>query len=248
MMTTNINGLPPTPEMASGEKIFDRFVGFCDILGFSSKILSHFEETLKVYREFAETFSSVPLKGAEVTIYSDAILVTCDSLGDVACAIQNMWFVALANDLMIRGAISKGRYWEQRRGNHMLVASDALVRAVKLERSVGNPAVVIADDVEIPDYVWLHRFANGLLQTPILHFRDRNIVNPFNFFWYKSAAVRAAQLMSTSLAHKDKYLWFLALHEAVGDDQELVPPAVMTRFVRDGVLKRRVPDGATTQG
>jgi len=171
-------------------------------------------------------------------MYSDAILIIGNSLGRVLSAIQNLWFIALANDLMIRGAITMGRYWEQRHGNHMLVASDALVRAVKLEKSVGVPAVVVADDVEIPDAFWLHRFKAGLFQTPILHFRDRTIVNPFNTWWFQSAAARAVQLMSASPSHRDKYLWFLALHTAVGDGLELVPPVAMARFVRDGILVR----------
>ena len=91
-------------------------------------------------------------------MYSDAILITAMSLARVLQAAQGLWFFALANNFMIRGAITKGRYWEQRRGNDLLVASDALVRAVKLEKSVGIPAVVIADDVEIPDAYWLARF------------------------------------------------------------------------------------------
>jgi len=170
---------------------------------------------------------------------SDAVLITGKSLGPVSSAIQSLWFFALASDLMIRGAITKGRYWEQRQSNHVLVASDALVRAVKLERSVGIPAVVIADDVDIPDGFWVHRFKAGLLQTPILHFRDRNIVNPFNTFWFQSASVRAFQLMAASPSHRDKYLWFLALHEAVGNGQDLVPPVVLARFIRDGALQMR---------
>ena len=101
----------------------NRYVGFCDILGFSNRILADFDGTLKIYKDFAETFSKVPAKEAEVTMYSDAILITGNSVGRVACAIQNLWFIALANDLMIHGAICKGRYWERREGNHMLVAS-----------------------------------------------------------------------------------------------------------------------------
>jgi hypothetical protein len=185
----------PSSLVASEGSIDSRYVGFCDILGFSNRILTDFDETLNVYKQFANTLLSLPVNKVEVTMYSDAILVVGDSLGPVSSAIQSLWFIALANDLMVRGAITKGRYWERRQGNHMLVASDALVRAVKLERSVGVPAVVIADDIEIPDDFWLHRFAAGLFQTPILHFRDRNIVNPFNTFWFRSAAVRASQLM-----------------------------------------------------
>jgi hypothetical protein len=226
------------PSEASAQVLGDeRYIGFCDILGFSNRILSDFDGTLKVYQQFAQSFASLPAPETEATMYSDAILITGTSLGRIACAIQNLWFVALINDLMIRGAIAKGRYWEQREGNHMLVASDALARAVKLERSIGIPAVVIADDIEIPDQVWLNRFVNGIFQTPILHFRDRNIVNPFNIFWYRSAASRATNLMTASPAHKDKYLWFLALHEAVGKGLELVPHDALARFVRDGILR-----------
>jgi hypothetical protein len=215
-----------------------RYVGFCDILGFSNRILSDFDRTLEIYKQFGDTISGFSFKEVEITMYSDAVLIIGNSLGPVSSAIQSLWFFALASDLMLRGAITKGRYWEQRQSNHMLVASDALVRAVKLERSVGVPAVVIADDVEIPDGFWVHRFQAGLLQAPILHFRDRNIVNPFNTFWFQSASARAFQLMAASPSHRDKYLWFLALHRAVSDGLELVPPDVLARFVRDGILKR----------
>lgn len=121
----------------------------------------------------------------------------------------------------------------------MMVASDALVRAVKLEKSIGVPAVFVADDVEIPDELWLYRFHQGLFAAPLLHFRDRNIVNPFNTFWFASAAARTAQLMIESPAHKDKYLWFLALHIAVGNNQELIPPDALARFLREGKLTKR---------
>jgi hypothetical protein len=226
----------------------NRYVGFCDILGFSNRIVTDFDGTLQIYKTFGDEMSTMPYKNVEVTVYSDAILVTGNSLARVLSAIQGLWFISLANDLMIRGAITKGRYWEQRLGNNMLVASDALVRAVKLEKSVGVPAVVVADDVEVPDEFWLNRFISGLFQTPILHFRDRNIVNPFNIMWFRSAGDRASRLMSASPSHRDKYLWFLALHEAVGNGLELVPPGVMARFVRDGILvPKKVPEDPPPQ-
>ncbi len=220
-----------------------RYVAFCDILGFSNKILDDFEGTLAVYKEFGNSLADFPIQEVQATMYSDAILITAESLGRVLSAVQALWFVALSHDLMIRGAITKGRYWELRKGNHLLVASDALVRAVKLESMVGVPAVIVADDIEIPDSFWTHRFVTNVLATPILHFRDRNIVNPFCEFWFQSASVRTVQLMEQSPAYRDKYLWFLALHEAVQNNQELIPPAVMTRFLRDGILTRNpVPD------
>lgn len=219
------------------QQIDTRYVGFCDILGFSNKILTDFDGTLEVYREFANLLLGIPVKDAEITIYSDAVLITSQSLARVAQAIQNLWFVALVRNLMLRGAITKGRYWEQRQGNNMLVASDALARTVKIERTVGVPAVVIADDVEIPDEFWLSRIANGPYLTPILHFRERNIVNPFNLMWGTSAGDRATQLMAESPQHKDKYLWFLSLYEAVKNNRELIPADVLARFLREGKIK-----------
>jgi hypothetical protein len=223
-------------EKPAQEKVETRYVGFCDILGFSNRILTDFDRTLEVYTRFGDSLSNAPIKGAEVTMYSDAVLVTSQSFTQVLCAIQTLWFVALMHDLMLRGAIAKGRHWERHQGNHMLVASDALVRAVKLERSVGVPAVEVADDVEIPDELWLYRFQNGVLATPILHFRDRNIVNPFNRWWFMSASTRASQLMTESPQHRDKYLWFLSLHQSVNDGKELIPPDVLARFLREGIL------------
>jgi len=223
------------------DRIDTRYVGFCDILGFSNRILSDFDRTREVYEQFGDLLSSVPAaEGVEITIYSDAVLVTGQSLIRVAQAVQNLSFIALVHNLMLRGAITKGRYWERRQGNHMLVASDALARAVKLERIVSIPAVVIADDVEIPIEVWLSRFVNGPYLTPILHFRDRNIVNPFSITWGTSAGDRASQLMAESPAHKDKYLWFLSLYQAVKNGQELVPPDVLARFIREGILKAKI--------
>jgi len=230
----------------SEQQIDIRYVGFCDILGFSNKILANFDGTLEVYKEFANLLLGVlPIKGVEITMYSDAVLITGQSLARVAQAIQSLWFTALVNNLMVRGAITKGRYWEQRQGNNMLVASDALARAVKIERNLGVPAVVIADDVEIPDEFWLARFVHGPYLAPILHFRERNIVNPFNVMWGTSANDRATQLMAESPEHRDKYLWFLSLYDAVKSNHELIPANVLARLLREEKLKLIPPQASS---
>lgn len=241
-MDKEIDNGPASAERTDKDGVEVRFVAFCDILGFSNRVLSDFDSTLEIYKHFGSAMAEFPVTDVQTTMYSDSILITAASLDKVLAAVQILWFSSLTLDLMIRGAITKGRYWEQRQGNHFLVASDALVQAVKLEISVGVPAVVIADDVEIPDAYWLKIFVNGPLGTPLFHFRGRNIVNPFNPFWFRSAATRASQLMVKSPEYKDKYLWFLALHKAVVDSEELIPSGVLKRFVRQGVLKRRSAD------
>jgi hypothetical protein len=238
-MNEDSNSANSVSGSTGGDGDESRYVAFCDILGFSNRVLADFHGTLEVYKAFGNEMSTFASKGVQATMYSDAILLTAMSLDRVLVAVQQLWFLALFNDLMIRGGITKGRYWEQRQGNHLLVASDALVHAVKLEKSVGVPAVMIADDVDIPDNYWLSRFSSGPFATPLLHFRDRNIVNPFNTMWGASAGDRASQLMArSSPEHKDKYLWFLALHRAVASGQELIPPDVLARFLQEGILKR----------
>jgi hypothetical protein len=230
---------------ASERKIENRYVGFCDILGFSDRILNDFDKTLELYESFADRLTELPQIGIETTLYSDAILITSHDLAQVLKGIQVVWHLALFNDLMFRGAVTWGRYWEQRRANQLLIASDALTRAVKLEKSISVPAVVIADDVEIPDDLWLCRFARDVLSTHVLHFRHRNIVNPFMPNWFQSARMRALQLMEASPSHKDKYLWFLSLHDSVNRDEPLIPPRTMERFLLDGSLVVESGDGNT---
>jgi len=241
-MTEERNNPSPVQEDGDGE-VSTLYVAYCDILGFSDRILTDFDNTLKTYKEFGKLVcGDAAFKEVKTTMYSDAIVMTSTSLVRILQAAQGLLFFALANNFMIRGAITKGRYWEERLGNNLMVASDALVRAVKLEKSVGIPAVVIADDVEIPDAYWLARFQHGPFVTALLHFRDRNIVNPFNLMWGRSAATRASILMGENPQHKDKYLWFIALHDAVASGRELIPPDVLNRFVQQGILKFKRSD------
>jgi len=231
----------PSPTQAVDKRLY---LAYCDILGFSNLIQNQFDSALEAYRAFAHLFSD-PAHGqifpdVRATMYSDAILVTAETLPPVLKAVQNLWFQALVHDLMIRGAITHGRYWEERKDGHLFVVSDALVRAVKLERTISVPAVVIADDVEIPEDYWRARFcddARGQFITPLLHFRDRNIVNPFNIMWGYSAGTRARQLTEKYPEHKDKYLWFLALYEAVWNRELLIPQSVFARFIEEANQK-----------
>lgn len=209
-----------------------KYVAFCDILGFSQKIMKDFDVALKMYENFCNYIAENGVtKDVDITIYSDAILVTSDTLESVATAVQILWFLALRNNFMLRGGISHGRYWEKRSGNHFFVVSDALIRAVNLEKSVGVPAIVIADDIKISDEKWLYRFQHKIpTHMPILHFRDRNIINPFSPYWCRSAGNRARMLLEQNQTHKDKYLWFISLHEAVWSAHPLVPPDVLQRL------------------
>jgi hypothetical protein len=224
------------------ENISMKYVAFCDILGFSNKISADFEETLKIYRQFGERLEPTLFGNVRMTMYSDAILLTADDLWPLLSAVQVLWFIALTENLMLRGGIAYGKYWERRQGDHMMVVSDALVKAVKIEGMVGVPAVVLADDIYLDLEYWIPRFRDDQYRTPVLHFRDRNIVNPFSPFWGESAQNRARMLMKDSPAHKEKYLWFLALYSAVAGGERLVPDTVFAEMIEKGIIGPVPPD------
>jgi hypothetical protein len=54
-----------------------RYVAFCNILGFSNRILADFETALSAYRQFGELISDpkFALENVQATLYSDAVLI-----------------------------------------------------------------------------------------------------------------------------------------------------------------------------
>jgi len=69
-------------------------------------------------------------------------------------------------------------------------------------------------DIEVPDIILDRSVRSRVMATPVLHFSRSKHCQSINVAWYRSAGTRAAQLMAASPRHKDKYLWFLALHQA----------------------------------
>jgi hypothetical protein len=239
-MTLEISGSP------IAEAIGEKYVAFCDLLGFSSKVANDFQATLDLYHSFGLMIDGADFgDSVKLTMYSDAILLTSDNLLHLVMACQSVWFFALQHDFMVRGGIAKGKYWEERRGGHLLVVSDALVRAVKLEGAVSIPAIMIADDIDIPEDYWLTLVQDGNFSGPILHFRDRNIVNPFNVMWGTSAGHRAERLMGESPNHRDKYLWFIALYKAVVSGDILVPNGRVQSMLAKGLIGYSQPQPNT---
>ncbi|MQR02579.1 hypothetical protein [Glaciimonas soli] len=231
--------MPETTEIGRGTEhtVEQKYVAFCDILGFSNSVVTEFDQTLSLYISLAQYITTWEYSDqVNVTMYSDSILITSSELPPLLGAVQLLWFYCLQNNFMLRGGIAFGKYWEDRRDTHLLMVSDALINAVKLEKMVGVPAVVISDDIVIPENYWFERFQNGPYASSLLHFRDRNIVNPFNPAWGTSAAMRARLLMEKSPTHSNKYLWFLALYDALKAGNILIPEATYQSFIDRGIL------------
>lgn len=225
-----------------------RYVAFCDVLGFSNAVQDRFEETVSVYVDFMKRMRDWPMpEKAEVSIYSDSILIVADDLQAILHAVKNLWFATLTQDWMIRGGIAYGRYWEKRENGHLFVVSDALVRAVKLESFVSYPAVAFSPEVELTLNLWVARFQHGPLASPVLHFDDLSFVNPFNAYWFASAGMRVAQLLARFPEHEKKYNWFLALTEAVQRNDALIPEPVLAELLKLGILAPNDPNAPTNE-
>lgn len=215
-----------------------RYVAFCDVLGFSNAVVHDFERTISVYSDFMVRMRDWPFPNkAEVSIYSDSILIVSDDLSAVMYAVKNLWFATLTQDWLIRGGIAYGRYWEHRENGNLFVVSDALVRAVKLESTISHPAIGFSPEVDLTLAPWISRFEQGVLVAPILHFQGLTFVNPFNPFWFQSARTRVRQLLQRFPRHEAKYNWFLNLADAVDEHHALVPEDVWNELIRLGILQ-----------
>lgn len=217
-----------------------KYVGFCDVLGFSSAVMNDFNATLALYQQFRNDVQNSPFPDrAQVSVYSDSILVVSDNLPAVIHTIVTLNWVALMQNWLIRGGIAYGKYWEEKEDGNLFVVSDALVRAVALEKTVKVPAVVVSEDISLDINVWMPRFEHGIFNAPLLHFQGLNIVNPFNSFWFASASIRAKCLLDEHPQHREKYEWFLSLAEAVAKDDILIPDVALSRMLELGILQKR---------
>ncbi|MGA8146800.1 MAG: hypothetical protein WB870_04395 [Gallionellaceae bacterium] len=217
-----------------------KYVAFCDVLGFSNAVLNDFDASIVVYQEFKKKVLEWPLSSkAAVAVYSDSILVVSDDLPSVLHAVNALHWVSLVHDWLIRGGVAYGRYWQERDGENLLVVSDALVRAVALEKSVKIPAVAISEEIILGIEAWVPRFQHGILSAPLLFFDGRAIVNPFNRYWFASAVMRAKELLDKHANHREKYEWFLSLAKAVGQDDVLVPDSALAKMLELGILQDR---------
>ena len=217
-----------------------KYVGFCDVLGFSSAVLHNFEATIALYKEFGASIRSGLLpKRAQVSVYSDSILIVADDLPSVVNTVVPLYWAALRQDWLIRGGFAYGKYWEERDDGNLFVVSDALVKAVHLEKTIKVPAVVVSDEIPLGIEAWMPRFQHGATNAPLLHYQGLNIVNPFNPYWFNSAATRAKRLLELHPNHTEKYEWFLSLAKAVAMDDILIPQQSLDRMLELGVLTKR---------
>ena len=227
-----------------------RYVAFCDVLGFANAVQERFEEIIEAYNQFTQLMDKWPFpKTVEVCVYSDSILIVSDELDPLLNAVQSLSFATLGHNLLIRGGIAYGKYWQRRENGNLFVVSDALVRAVKLESAIKIPGVAFSPEVEIPIGAWIPHFEEEIFLSPVLHFNGITVVNPFNNFWFASAKNRVARMLDRFPEHSKKYAWFLELAAAVERRDVMVPSLVIEMLLTEGLIKCRTAENSSfTEG
>ena len=204
-----------------------RYAAFVDVLGFGVQVLNDFDSAFQTCREILNNWRwhyefspDVPAR-----IYSDAILLTAKNLGQLIGAIVTLNMVTLKGDCLIRGGVGSGRHIEVSEGDNVYVVSEALTKAVQLEKGIVWPCVALCKDIMIPPHWWNLRLRN--IQRGVLYFDDLIIVNPLNIYWGHAAQARVRQLADAYPKHRAEYDWLLRLTEAIFSDSPLVPPWIM---------------------
>lgn len=218
--------------------IENKYVGFCDILGFSSLVLGQFDATIAVYKEFRVEIEKKGLDNLTISLYSDSILVVGDDLIEVAQAIQILLWTCLRYDWLVRGGIGYGKHWKESNKNNLFIVSEALVKAANIEKTIGLPIIAISDEIDIGINYWMHCIVHRVFDLPIIHYDNRNIINPFNNYWFKSAEIRLANLKSNHPEHKAKYDYMLTMIEDIKAEKEFVPKAIIENLLEKKIISK----------
>jgi hypothetical protein len=216
-----------TPSTLSAVNVAGKFVGFIDILGFSSRVLTHFSDSLAFYSQILESTSIVNAlrPGLSISIYSDSFLLVSSELGDMIAVVQALQMQTLFNDCLVRGGIAWGQHAEKQDGKNLYIVSEALVKAATVEKQIKYPCVALHSDVSVSDGAWGAYERN--LDRGLLYFGGVRLVNPCNIGWGQSAGTRVRQLLASAPEHREKFEWFLELHEAIFSPIPMVPPRLI---------------------
>ena len=203
----------------------DKYVAFVDLLGFSERVLSKFDATLQVYESVlgGAGMVSSTLPDVKISIYSDSFILVSDKLPDIVWATQGILMQTLFHDCLARGGIAYGKHLEVVEGQNLFVVSEALVKAAMVEREVKHPCVALHHELQLSDEWWAARYARNLDRS-VLYFGGLRLVNPCNMGWGQSAGTRVRQMLEATPRYRDKYEWFLELHDAIFSPVPMVPP------------------------
>lgn len=201
------------------------YVAFLDLLGFASKVEQDLDGALQTYdRIFSRIREMSPglFRSTTIAVASDSVLLTSATLPEILRACHYLQHFALFENTLVRGGIAYGVHVEARRGQNLYVVSPALVQAVRLERTISHPCVVLDPAIEVPRSLYpragMHPFDRLLF-----FYDDCWVVSPFTRYFGETAMTRVAMMMNDHPQHKAKYEWFCGLYNAVTAGERLVP-------------------------
>lgn len=217
-------------------KVENKYVAFCDLLGFGNAILSDFDKVLEVYKDFNEALNSHRTIFSDVSLFSDAVVITSNSLGEVCSAVQILYEVCIRHGFLMRGGIGYGKHWKQMTSNDILLASEALVKAVRIEKEHKKPVIIIHPQVELTfENCWFNSFRN-FFEVPILYYEGDIIVNPFGLYFYNTGIHFLENLKAQNPGFADKYDYLLGISIAKENNYSFVPPNVIKNLLDKGMI------------
>lgn len=220
------------------EEIENKYVAFCDILGFSNSVTNEFDSLITGYKEFRDEINKYDFLKVKISIYSDSIIIVSDNLMHIAEALQILLMTLLRYNWIVRGGIAYGKHWKESDNNNLYVVSEALVKAVNIEKTIKHPIIVVSSEIDLGLEYWIHGSTRRVFDLPIIHYNDLNIVNPFNNYWFLSAQTRLLKLKEEHMEHAHKYDYLLELAEAINDSRTFVPDTIIQFLLKEGAIKK----------
>jgi len=201
------------------------FVAFIDILGFGQKVQDDFERARKDYDMLINhmgCLNSSKILNATIRMISDSIYITGkDPSAVIETAHYAQQGILWSCSWLYRGAIAAGRHQELNHDGNLYIVSEPLVNAIKTEKTIKKPCIVIHPSAVPSQLVYNGAISN--FERTIIFYDGQWIVNPFNIIWGLSATERVKELKRTYPKFAETYDWFLALYKAVKSEDLLLP-------------------------
>lgn len=217
-------------------KVEHKYVAFCDLLGFSNAILTDFDKVLLIYQDFNKALDGHRAIFSDVGLFSDAVVITSDSLEEVCSAVQILYAVCIRHGFLMRGGVGYGKHWKRMTSNDILLASEALVKAVSIEKSHKKPVIIIDPQIKLTfENCWIDSFRD-FFEMPILYYEGDIIINPFGMYFYNTGIHLLKDLKAQNPRFADKYDYLLGIADAKENNYSFAPPEVIKELLDKGII------------
>jgi len=180
------------------------------------------------------------LKGiveAHISVYSDSIIIEGDNLLKVCTAAQLLLWTTLSHGWIVRGGVAYGKHWKEADNSNLFIISEALVKAVDIEKCVRHPVIALSEEISLELNYWLLGFEYSVFDLPIIHYDNRNIINPFNNYWFTSAVINLGNIKERNPLHTLKYDYLLKLAEAISSGKCFIPQPIIDDMLQKKMIK-----------